>query len=168
MIKVWWLMWYFTRYDGPTDASVPFWYDGTMSKGRLHWYLVFNKNYREDVRDTIERWVAYFFGLQISRPKNRDKRIKKRFKEIYDTIDKAIDLGYLIASSPTPYTFPDDIRLSCNYRGRDFLKPHYFIEACAREFGYIASVTASFLVGVGGTSIVLSWGHLINFLAGLL
>lgn len=163
MIKVWWLMWYFTHYDGPTDPSVSSWYNDTLKRDRLCWYLISNKNYREDLRDTFERWITYFDWHVPQNSESRKKRVEKRFRELDDIIDKAIELGYLTVSL-MPHEFPGDARLSCNYKGRDFLKLHYFIEACAREFGYLFSILTSFLFGAGSVLALLFWNRAMDFL----
>ena len=154
-------MWYFTHYTGPRDTGVPSWYDDSIKRGALHWYLIFYKYYREDFRDTFERWRASLTDWKIPQSKVRKERVEKRFRELDDIIDKTIGLGYLIPSPSSPRELRDDIRLTCNYKGRDFLWPHYFIEACAREFGYTASILTSFIFGGGLT-------FLIVFLSGLI
>ena len=168
MIKIWWIIWYFNHYDGPSDSGIPSWYDDQIKRGALHWYLIFQKHYREDFRDTLERWCAKYLGWSIPQSNGRKKRIEHRFNEIDDIIDKSIGKQYLIALPHDARTLPSDVRLRCDYHGRDFLKLPYFIEACAREYGYTSSVITSFVFGGGLTLLIVFWNRLTEAMGTLL
>jgi len=154
MVKLWWVMWYFIHYDGETDTSLPSWYDGKkLKRGYLKFYLIFNKHFREDFRDTLERWVYTRLDKQIPHSDRRKIRIQNRFQELDDIIDKAISKNLLIPQPSAPNVSKRDIYLECDFRGREFIKPLHFINEFAKEYGPTKSLLAG--TGFGAISLAL-------------
>ncbi|SRR5258708_3673245 len=163
MIKMWWITWYFARYYPASTTPVMQWTSGEVRRDVFVWHLLFTTHYREDVRDTIQRWYCALTGEEIF--KGDLGRAREQHRDIDDTLDRCIERSYIISRATSvnrPTT--SEIFLSVNHRGRDFLKPLKFAEACAREYAYFASIFASLLVGVGGTLLAIFWPKIISFL----
>ncbi len=153
MIRAWWVMYYFVHYDGTSDVSVPHWHTD-IERGALLHHLIVRKYFREDVVDTFERWW-YTFVLRrsiIQESPARKRRVEKRFQEVNDAIDKTIDLKYIFpVPGQSTHTLSYRVRLDHNFKGREFIKPHYFLKACLQEFD---PVLRFFLGGSVGAMIV--------------
>lgn len=73
---------------------------------------------------------------------------EKRLKKIEDLINKTIKIGFI-----EPKGFSD--YLVVTQKGREFLRPIYFVEYSAREFGFYASLISGFLIGLGSTLLIM-------------
>ncbi|MDO8492917.1 MAG: hypothetical protein Q7S34_04715 [bacterium] len=165
MIKLWRVVWYFTRPDRPNDTGVPSWHD-EISRGEFIYYLAHQKMFRENWVSTLRRY--YYLGIIGKWPSTTNpleqKRIKGQHKEINDLIDKVLNpkYGYLLVSRTTSqYPSSSEIFLTIDWRGREFINnPLIFFNALFKEYGYVTS----FIFGSGGTLILIFWNVIIEFI----
>ncbi|MDO8443145.1 MAG: hypothetical protein Q7S81_02735 [bacterium] len=151
MIKLWWLMWYFTRPNRPKDGNAPNWFNDNISRSYFRIHLAHEKNFYEDWKSTIRRWYQCISGKYPTQATEYGTNLVRiQWKKIDDLIDKAIKKELLIPLDANNR----NTTLTTDWRGRDFIKPLYFIEACAREYGYTASVVSSFIIGSGATLFI--------------
>lgn len=163
MIKLWLLIWYFTRSDRPKAGNAPSWYKDEINRSELLYYLSFKKHFRENWRATIRRYYYFFGGKQpLGTTEHGMKWIREQHKEINDLIDEAITKDYLIIAEKS--VFPSKVSLTINWKGRRFIKLLPFIEANAKEYNYFATIVASFLLGIGGTVLYFFWNNIIEYL----
>lgn len=165
MIKLWWLMWYFTRQNRPSSLNQPSW-QNKITRGELITYLLFEKHFREYWSHTVLRW----FNTVTRRNKMVGGGLRSsptQRQEIKDLIDEAIKKELLLPSgnsSGAMHPIPSEVFLITDYRGRHFIRPLIFIEACAREYGFFASILTSFIIGIGGTLLVIFWDNIKLYL----
>ncbi|MBI4065645.1 hypothetical protein HY412_00425 [Candidatus Kaiserbacteria bacterium] len=166
MLRLWQLMWYFTRPDRPTEQNAPLWYTNGISRSSLWLHLAHDKHFCEDWRSTIREWYYRFRGRRPMNTTEHEMRWARSQKQIIDDlIDKALHDGYLeISKTSSSRPTSSEIFLKTNWKGRDFLKPLPFFNALLKESGYLYS----FIFGVGGTLLLTFSGKIIGFLAALI
>ncbi|MFC1801937.1 hypothetical protein ACFLY7_00645 [Patescibacteria group bacterium] len=116
-------------------------------------YLVFQKKFRQDFRDTIRNWYINFFknGNFGSIKKTRILRAVKQRKEIKDCLDYCLLKNYIFIKRVTTLNPTDsDVYLDIDFRGRDFLKWPDFFNACLERYGHLKSL----LLGGGGVLFI--------------
>ena len=155
MFRLYLLMWHFIHFpDNGYWAN----HNDAIQRNKFVWFLLQN-HFIEDWRDTIRR--LYFFVIRGDQSEEQSEEVRRRFKIqlrcIEDLVDKALHDGYIFISERN--NLVSHCMLQTNWKGRNFLKPLPFIEASAREFGYISSITATLIatsiISVVGTLIVL-------------
>ncbi len=165
MLKLYWLMWYFTRPDRPREDP----YKDEITRGHLWLHLAKDKKFREDWRITVfQRWLNYSFKKE--RPDSATtifgmRMLSKQKEEIEDLIDKAIVKGYLIEEKKLNYKpekIPSHRLLTTDWKGRDFLKPLSFLEACANEYPSLMNPLVSAVIALGVSLTVLFWNDLLK------
>lgn len=162
MIRLWLLVWYFTRLDRPRAGDVPSWTD-EISRFDFWAHLAHQKHFCEDWRSTIRR-LHYFLGDK--RPSQTTERgmrwAKKQIQDINDLIDKAIKYEYLvIARISAHHPTSSEIYLTIDWKGRNFLKPIPFINACLKEHGYLVA----FISGAGGATLLLFFDRIVSLIS---
>ena len=147
MIRMWWVIRYLSKYNNPASAPMEVWFKDVVSREYLVQYLIFKKHYREDWRDTLERWLSYLFDKQFIKQSSRGlARARKQRKEIDDIIDNCISRNYILEKGESNrYVY-----LTTDYRGRNFLKPVNFLNAVLAEYGHVVSL----IVVLGGGSLL--------------
>ena len=149
MIKLWWLVWYFTRKNRPKCGNAPFWCKDEIERDRFNMYLRWNKHFCENWYSTLRT----FYYTRISRgwPSETDQkeidRIHQQSREIDDLIDVALDRGYLVKSGNN---------ISITYVGRNFIKPLPFFNAALKEYSHIATFVVG-IIGGGTIFIIAKW-----------
>ena len=167
MIKLWWLMFYFNNSNRPRGSNLPSWHD-EISRGEFVNYLINQKHFRENFIETKRRWYYKISkSTQYKSIAGRDRLLWQR-KQIDDLVDKALSKNLLLPkgnSSGNLRPIASEVYLTTDWRGRDFIKFFNFIEACAREYGFMASIITAFIIGVGGTLLVVFFNEIQNLLS---
>lgn len=157
MLRLWLLMWYFTRPDLPRENNVPSWHNDTISRSHLWMHLALEKHFARDWRLAIRDWWYYRilkrpltspteFGLKLTRAQRRT---------IYDLIEKAIHDGYI---EPSHHSNSSEVLLKVTWKGRKLVyNPAFFLDAILKEYGYLSS----FIFGAGGVSIIWLIKHFL-------
>lgn len=148
---MWWIVRYLDNYYDPRTTSVTQWTKGEVTYQDFTWYLLFKRHYREDIRDTIQRWFSSLLGRESF--KGDIGRARTQRREIDDAINKCLKKQYITSRSSLTVLAPltSEIRLSVNTQGREFLKPLKFLNTLMSEYGYITSLlTGGVVVGIMG------------------
>ncbi len=157
-----WVIWYLSKYNSPTTPSLESWYGGKVLKSNFMEYLLFQKYYREDWRDTIIRWFYFVIKKRNTHSSNKGMaRERMRRREIEDILNDCISRGYIIEKHSNDEI---DERFSyvlfLNFQGRNFIKPLKFLNTALAEYGYVLSV----FLGLGGAGILYYfWRGLLRF-----
>jgi hypothetical protein len=159
-------MWHFLHF--PENNS--FWanYNDDIQRDKFVWFLYVEKHFFEDWKDTFRRW--YYLKIKNGYPPDTDRKVSlkgtKRLRLINDLVDKALDKDYLIVfkeSQISSYT-----SLKTNWRGRDFLRPGLFLNAVAKEYSDLTSISSVVLGSVGLTTIVIFWEKIMDWIVNFL
>ena len=149
MINMFWIIRYLNYYFNPATANISEWFDGYVDRMDFESYL-FNKFYREDIRETFQRLLAtiqqkeWFDGDVASSRKQR--------REIYDAIDHCIRKKYI--------EMKDENFIRVTSDGRKFIKPTFFFNELLHEYGYLLP----FIFGAGGATILFLLHRITNLL----
>lgn len=158
MIRLYFLCCYFDKFHGRRGGSLQY-YDDFIDRHEFINHLLNEKHLGEDIRESLKRWLHGIIGVWISQGGRGQYRMQKCRRMVFDLMEVAEEKGLLIKSDR------NSAWLRMDYRGRRFMKPLNFIEACAKEYGYLKSVFTSFLIGISGTLFLIYWNKIITFLA---
>ena len=161
MIRLLLLCWYFDKFHGRRGGSLQY-YEDEVDKSEFINHLLNERHLGEDARETFKRWLHAFTGVWILQGGRGLYRGQKRRRLIFDLLEKAKKRELLIEKSRG-----GSFTLQMDDRGRDFMRLLHFIEACAREYKYFASIFLAFLLGVGGTILVVFWNKIMTYVANL-
>jgi len=162
MLRLWFLCYYFDRFHARRKGTLQY-YDGDVNKNEFLNHILNQKHLGEDFRDRLKKWIHDIFDVWILQHDKIGGRMQKRRRLIYDLINDAKRKNYLIEIDNNT----NNPKLRMDDRGRRFLKLLPFIEACAREYKFFASIAISFIVGVSGTLLTVFWKRIIEFFATL-
>ena len=164
MIKRWWLLWYLVYYRDPETSSLENWYKNEVARHTFRNQLIFFKRFREDWRDTVLQWWHGFRNTAIPQSKSGLGRARKQQREIDDLIDWGIRNNLILSRNSVQRPTSLEIFISTDDRARNFIKILPFVEACAKEYGYFASILTSLMIGIGGTLLTIFGDRILKFL----
>jgi len=109
----------------------------------------------------LKRWIYYLTSTWVLQGNSKaNYRLQKVRRMVYDLVEDAKRRNYLIEGGTN-----HNITLQMDDRGRAFIKPFKFIQMCAKEYDYLASIVASFIFGAGGALLIVFWKKIIDFMA---
>lgn len=158
MLRLFFLCRYFNKFHGLRGGTWEY-YQDTVDRNQFIGYVLIIKHFGEDYRETFNRYIHYFTKTPISEHNKKLYRAQKVRRMVNDLVEDAKRRNYLIEGG-TNY----NITLQMDDRGRAFIKPFKFIQTCAKEYGYFASIVAAFILGIGGTLLFVFWAKIIDFM----
>lgn len=144
---MWLICRYFDRYHGKTGNALT-WYSGKIERSIFSNHVLWEKHFKEGLIEFLQRYIHLLFGKWMWQGERSKRRLNERTRIVKNTINRCIEKDYLLLED-------DEINLRMDYRGRDFLRPIYFLNAVAKEFGPLKS----FLAGTGIGAVI--WTSLV-------
>ncbi|MFC1594893.1 hypothetical protein ACFL3E_00510 [Patescibacteria group bacterium] len=120
-----------------TNIPLENWYKKEVNRHKFIEYLIFQKHYLENWRETLNKWLypltktTSFFGAKSSL-----YRAHKQRDNIDHIINYCIARKYIKSASNLPRPTPMETNLSVEILGKEFIKPLRFIDAVLKEYGY--------------------------------
>lgn len=162
MMRLWLLCRYFDTFHGRKGGTIQY-YDGTVNKNEFLNYLLNEKHFGEDVRETLKRWIHNLIGVWILQNDKGHYRAQKSRRMVYDLFQEAKRRFFLLESGDNLNS-----KLEMDDRGRKFIKLLTFLNTVAKEYSYFTSTLSIILGSVGGTLLIVFWNKIIGFFASLL
>ena len=161
MLRLWLLMRHFTRPSRPAEGNAPSWYTNEISRSHFVDHLTHEKHFLEDWRRTFRRWYYTIFGGPMTAKHSQKEvdRIHLQRKRINDLIDKALNKNLLIPRTASPRPAYSEVYLTTDWRGREFIKPIQFFNACLAEYDPFIR----FALGGGFVALIFGVVWLFNF-----
>ena len=148
MIRLWWLCFYFELFHSQRLGTLEY-YDNKVDEHEFINYVLNEKHFGEDVRETLKRWIHGLFGVWILQGSKGMNRMQKQRKLIFDLIEDAKKREYLLPVD-SGLTGVRYTKLNMDYRGRNFIRTLPFLNAVLKEYGYFTS----FFFGAGGATVL--------------
>lgn len=160
MINLWRLVYYFVNYLDPGTTSAQHWYSGEINRGSFVNWLLLNKHFREDWRDTFGRWAYVLTGKWYKWSSNQ-KRARIQQQNVNDILDLALSEGYIrikrTIGAGGSHTASETL-LCATQKGREFLKFLPFMDAVLKRYGYFWSLA----FGAGASAIIRFWDVVVQ------
>ena len=149
MFKVFMVCLYFNEFHDKRGGTMEYYDDGVPESEFIN-YLLNEKHFAESLTDKFIRLIYNLKGVWIMQNEAGRHRLQIQRRVVFDALKDAKDREYLNVKE-----WHNNHAILCmDYRGRKFIKPLYFIETLAREFGYFASIISALLIGVISTILV--------------